>query len=50
MNIISDYIHTVKWFAIIPVTETQTEETTATDNKQFIEIDSQRYELVPAEE
>lgn len=30
--------------------EAQTEETTATDDKQFIEIDGQRYELVPAEE
>lgn len=30
--------------------EAQTEETTVTDNKQFIEIDGQRYELVPAEE
>lgn len=30
--------------------EAQTEETTATNDKQFIEIDGQRYELVPAEE
>lgn len=29
--------------------EAQTKETTATDNKQFIEIDGQRYELVPSD-